>query len=561
MHPFFIYNVVIMLDSVRDFLSGPRLFIVIACCALPFVFLGTSSLQSGFTSSYGKINGEEVSQEDVQIAANITVQKFTEIFGEDFDLNSLDQSFQAEQIKQELITQKILLAQARKLGLINKRSKDETKKDIIRNQAFYSDGAFDEGLYEIQVKSQGFTKESYLEKMSEFNASDIFTNSLLSRSYSTPHEAKELTKILEQTIDFNFIKVSFEALKSSISIEKSFIEDYYNNNEALFYSDETRSIKYFELSKDDFINKVSIPDGYLETEYSSYIKNSQNNNQKRIAHIMVEKSNNDALSIINTAKQKLNEGASFENIVKEYSDDIATVNTGGDLEYYSPDLFPEEFGAAIEKLQLNDISDVVELEDSYHILKLTEFVETEVLSFEEKKEEILSSIIESESIALLKDEFNNIDNSFNFRDLAEKYNKEIISENKLSKSNYDFINDDRVLDFIFSPETNSGSKNVFDFEESITFILVDEIIQPYLKELASVSVDIESTLRDAQASNDIEKINRVASKENLKHVVCTEKDFVKLIEFEEELEVDISAITIKHQLSEEIKQDILARLV
>ena len=49
-----------MMDSLRNFLTGPRLFIVIAACALPFVFLGTSSLGTVFQGSIGTINGENV---------------------------------------------------------------------------------------------------------------------------------------------------------------------------------------------------------------------------------------------------------------------------------------------------------------------------------------------------------------------------------------------------------------------------------------------------------------------------------------------------------------------
>ena len=61
--------------------------------------------------------------------------------------------------------------------------------------------------------------------------------------------------------------------------------------------------------------------------------------------------------------------------------------------------------------------------------------------------------------------------------------------------------------------------------------------------------------------HDIEKINRLALKENLKHIICTEKDFVKLAEFKQNLKIDINAIVIKHEISKEIEKDILNRLL
>ena len=76
-----------MMESLRNFLTGPRLLIVVLVCALPFVFLGTSSLGSVFNGSFGTINGEDVSEIDIQLASNSATQRFKSIYGEDFDLS------------------------------------------------------------------------------------------------------------------------------------------------------------------------------------------------------------------------------------------------------------------------------------------------------------------------------------------------------------------------------------------------------------------------------------------------------------------------------------------
>ena len=74
-----------MMESLRNFLTGPRLVFVILVCALPFVFLGTSSIGSVFGMSFGTINGEDVSEMDLQIASNTAVQRFKSIYGDEFD--------------------------------------------------------------------------------------------------------------------------------------------------------------------------------------------------------------------------------------------------------------------------------------------------------------------------------------------------------------------------------------------------------------------------------------------------------------------------------------------
>ena len=143
----------------------------------------------------------------------------------------------------------------------------------------------------------------------------------------------------------------------------------------------------------------------------------------------------------------------------------------------------------------------------------------------------------------------------------------INTKNNLAKGTG--LKSDHTLDLKIKEEVLSSSsiKNIHALANKSGIVSVCSVGDPesFSKTLETLNINVNKKLVFPDhwpfSLNDIEKINRVASKESLKHVVCTEKDFVKLIEFEEELEVDISAITIKHQLSEEIKQDILARLV
>ena len=114
---------------------------------------------------------------------------------------------------------------------------------------------------------------------------------------------------------------------------------------------------------------------------------------------------------------------------------------------------------------------------------------------------------------------------------------------------------------------SSGSiKNIHDLENKSGIISVCSIGDPesFSKTLSNINIDVNKKLVFPDhwpfSLSDIEKINRLALKEGLKHIVCTEKDFVKLLEFKNVLNVDVNAVVMKHDLSEEIEQDILSRL-
>jgi len=80
---------------------------------------------------------------------------------------------------------------------------------------FQIDGVFDEDVYSAQVNSNGFTKEGYLDTMTELFASEIYRDSLTRFNFVTESEIFDLTALLEQTTDITFTKINFDDLMTS----------------------------------------------------------------------------------------------------------------------------------------------------------------------------------------------------------------------------------------------------------------------------------------------------------------------------------------------------------
>ena len=506
-----------MMESLRNFLTGPRLFIVIAACALPFVFLGTSSLGSTFQTSLGSVNGENVTEADWQIAANFTEDRLKKIYGENFDLSQLDEDIQINQIKQELISQKVLLSEARSLGFINKDTERQAKVAIIKNQSFHLDGFFDEDIYEAQINASGHTKESYIDLMSDIMASGIFRNSLASSGFVTEFEVKELAEILEQTADINFIKVDFNLLKQQIENSEEEITDFYNSNEILFFSEEERSVKYFILESEEYNSLVEVPNNYVEDAYEEYIQQANNRNEIRFSHIMIEKNNyssdEDAFNVINEVMLKLNSGDSFSNLAKEFSEDIVSKDNDGDLEYFDAEIFPEEFAVALKNMKLNDTSEIVELDETFHILKITEFNEFDLMTMEQMRDSIVQELINSESSALMNDDYEIIDEMIfsgsSLVSISASLSKELLEKKQLTQSNFDFIlTEQNIKDFIFSPDSDLNKPNIFSVGNSIIVIQVEDITEPKLLAIDKVQNEVIEYL-SLQKTND--KMNLLMS--------------------------------------------------
>ena len=503
-----------MMDSLRNFLTGPRLFIVIAACALPFVFLGTSSLGTAFQGSIGTINGENVTQSDYNIATNIIAQRLQRIYGDDFDPNLLDQETLTQLIEQELTVQKVLLSQARSLGLVNKTTIKVAKEAIQQNPQFMIDGAFDEGIYEAQVAANGHTKQSYIDITSDLLASELYRQSVSSLSFSTDDEIKEIASLLEQTVDINFIKIDSAALKKNVVNTESELNDFYNTNQIMFYSDEARSFNYFLLTSDIYKTKVNVPDGYIETAYSDYLSKANERTQIRISHIMIDKSNYDseesAFQTIKDVETKISTGEDFSLLANTFSDDVVTKENGGDLEYFSNDVFPEEFGEAIKGLKLNDISSIIELDETLHILKITEFNEAEILSMEDMSADMISELVSAESLALMNDDFELVDQMIlqndDIENIGSSIGQEILASEKYTSQDFNFdIKDPRIQDYVFSPDAEIGSTFSIELDESILILSLKDIEESYLLEYSSVKAEV----------NNLLSIDKANTKQNL----------------------------------------------
>jgi foldase protein PrsA len=85
-------------------------------------------------------------------------------------------------------------------------------------------------------------------------------------------------------------------------------------------------------------------------------------------------------------KKKLDEGAKFEDIAKEYSTDPGSKDKGGDLGFFGSGKMDPAFEEAAYALEVNQISEPVKSQFGYHVIKVTEKKEKE--SFDKMKEDL-----------------------------------------------------------------------------------------------------------------------------------------------------------------------------
>lgn len=499
-----------MLELLRNFLSGKRVIIIAILLAIPFVFFGSTSFGTTFTS-FGTVNDEPVTQMDVTIATGQVSQRLQSMYGEEFSLDDLDEEVSLGLIKNEIINQKTLLSQARSLGLMVPEK--IAKQEIINLEGFQGENGFDQTLFESAIRSNGWTPEEYISLVQETLTIEKLVSAMGVTAFPLDSDMNSLASMLETSRDIDFIKINKEALVNQQEAGLEEAQDFYDNNQFLFLSKEKRDFSYFVISYEAYKNQVIVPEGYIDEAYADYLNDTKEQLQNRISHLMIEKSNYDSSSLayekINSIFNRLQvKELSFEDAVSESSDDLASKDSGGDLGLSSGDAFPEEFESAILSMQLNSISPIIELEDSFHILKLTEIIEPQIDTKSEMSEQLMNELIDAEALALLEDDFLNLESlvleGATMNELAESIDASIQITGLKDIESIGLDGFSGVLsEELFDPSLLPNAIQIFEGDESYAFALMTQALQPTVQPFIEVAEEAIGEVRTNKANSII----------------------------------------------------------
>jgi peptidyl-prolyl cis-trans isomerase D len=508
------------ISNIRKNLSSTGSSIIVGLIVFVLVatfggFIGNSNISSNEIFS---VNGKGIHIGEYNLEANRISSNFDE-----------SQNFTEEDIesftRESIIFKEMFSQQAESIGL---KISEKNINDLIRNDlSLYSEEKFDADLFRGLLTRLGMTIDDYRELIeSKYLASrllDFYDNT----AFVSTNEAKNFIANSKQKRDLRFRKISLEELATSQEISDEEIENYYNNYPSEFKSLKKINFRSIFFSKNNFMESFQVTSDEIENEKIA-IKSSENlNGQIRASHIQLSYDDEQAKEgkriIANEIVSRIDLGEeSFEELVLLYSDDIGTNKIGGDLGFTDGTVFPEEFERELATLNLQEVSQIIELDDSFHILKVTQKNIFD-LSDEQVAERILSVKSEEELQNILNEIYENLDNT-TLSEISESYDFLIQDNKNLSITN--LVTEFEGLEFIDDFDRNNVFINElygpYNFNGGYILIEPYEFFPSTLKSLSDVKNEIEETLKLASAQIIMpEKINEEIS--NLQNVVNLER--------------------------------------
>ena len=340
------------------------------------------------------VDGQDITQSEWDNALRVETQKLRESMP-NIDAKWLDSPEVKYEILERMVRDRLLSTASSKLYL--SVSDQRLAQELQQNPTIASlrkpDGSLDIERYKQLLATQGMTPESFEGRMrSDLAVQQVITGvargsfiptSLKNVANSAFNEQREIQVQLFKGEDFvKEVKPNDEQLSA-----------FYKAHASEFKSSESADVEYLVLDLPTVEKTVSVSDSDLKTYYEQNNAKLTGQEERRASHILIATPKDAPAPDRAKAKAKAQEllaaikkdPGSFAELAKKNSQDPVSAAKGGDLDYFTRGAMVKPFEDAAFALQKGQISDVVESDFGYHIIKVTEIKALHTPSFEEMK--------------------------------------------------------------------------------------------------------------------------------------------------------------------------------
>ena len=493
-----------MLSAIRNKSKGWVAYLVVGFITIPFALFGIQDYVSGSANnSIATVNGEDIDINVYYQELNTQQRNLQQQLGAAYS-QEIDTALK-QTLLDSMINEKLIEDFAISLNIVT--LDDEVRSVIEMNQAFIVDGKFSEDRYSQLLRLNSYSPAGYEVAQSKALTRDQIKRNLSGSAFMSTTQIKQLNDLASQEREVSYIALNTLDYESQISVSKSEISDYFNENRSSFIEGRKVKVDFVELSLGD-MEEPAMPDE--ETLQSLYDDNAElytNPERRRTQHILVESED-----LAKDLLEQINEGADFDELANANSVDTSSNEKGGDLGFNEKGLIGVEFDEAAFSMNIGDVSEVVSTDYGYfHIIMLTDIEVETVQSFDDVREQLVAlnkNNVSKKMLFDLLEEFTSLAYEESLDMVAGQFGLELQTSDYFANGSKDF--DDAFVSAAFSEAVIDDGENseVIELSAEKFVVLAVSSIQPEReKELDEVENQIASILSNIGAKILIEDLS------------------------------------------------------
>lgn len=405
------------MQQFRNLLKGWMGKVLLVIFILPFAFFGIEGIFSGNSKQdiAIEVNGVEISKVEVSRAIQNQRQNLKAQMGGNIDDSFLTDDMLSPGVVENLIQRELVKQALEADGLT---VAPELVKSYVRSMPQFQDesGEFSNERLEVALVQANYTKLKLYSVVQESMVMEQLQAGVGASAFITEAELENMVKLSNQKRDVAYAKLDVAPLKKEVEISDDELQQYFEENKAQYRTEEKVKLNYIALGVEDFASAVEVSEADIQAAYEDYMASQKDLERRKASHILVEinddRTKEEALARIEEAKAKLDGGSQFESLTESFSDDIATAANGGDLDFAGRGVYDPAFEEALFSLkEVNQVSDIVETEFGYHLIKLTAIEAQEIAPLAEIEAKLTAEVknrLAQEELDAALDELNRL---------------------------------------------------------------------------------------------------------------------------------------------------------
>ncbi|MFC6337922.1 peptidylprolyl isomerase [Pseudomonas sp. CCM 7891] len=498
-----------MLQNIRDNSQGWIAKTIIGIIVVLMAFTGIEAIFQASTNNSqdaAKVNGEEITQNELGQAVEMQRRQLMQQLGKDFDASLLDEKLLREAALKGLIDRKLLLQGAAD----SKFAFSEAALDqvILQTPEFQVDGQFNAERFDQVIRQLGYSRLQFRQMLTQEMLIGQVRAGIAGSGFVTDAQVLAFARLEKQARDL--ATVNIKADPSAVTLTDDEVKAYYDQHAKEFMTPDQVVIDYLELKKSSFFDEVTVKDDELQAQYQKETANLAE--QRRASHILIEVNDKvdeaQAKAKIEDIQARLTKGESFEALAKEFSQDPGSASSGGDLGYAGPGVYDPAFETALYALSNDQVSAPVRTPFGWHLIKLLGVEAPQVPSFASLKDKLTRELktqqVEQRFVEATKQLE---DAAFEASDLAQPASDlklTVHSSKPFGRDGGEGITANRaVVSAAFSPEVLDEGANSTAIEldpETIVVLRAKEHLKPAQLPLESVAAAIRAQMTKERAS-------------------------------------------------------------
>jgi len=466
-----------MLDSIRSVAQGWVGKALLALITIPFALFGIDSYlsQAGNNVAVAKVNGSDISiQEYSNALQNLRNRLQSEGKVDQAELDNPQVKFM---VLNQLINQQLL---EKEIKNTNYAISDAQLATYITGMPmFQKDGKFSQELYDELLQQNKLTPKKFEASV----RSDLLTQQaqegIAKLGFISNARADNTLKLLKQKRLVTVSEIKTKDFIDQVKIEPAQVKAYYEQHKDKLRTPEQVKIEFLLLSASSLVPTIKVDDDDVKKFYNENASKFQGNEQRRASHILI------GFGVSATSEQKQVAKAkaeallatikknpkSFEELAIKNSQDPGSATKGGDLGSFGRGAMVKPFEDAAFGMKVGQVSDLVESEFGYHIIKLTE-ITGQSSDFESLKPQIKAELIFQKAQAAFTEKAESFSNtvyeqSESLLPAAKTFGGQVQTSDWSSREDVaKFFKNDKIVNAIFSSESVKDRRNTEAIEVS-----------------------------------------------------------------------------------------------